>query len=659
MVQPATPDRPAGDARGRHAIQTYALDRDPRATNAPGWLVGAARVPDVPGRGWAASAAQARTGQRADTALGPALVARAIADGGQPRLTQATVVELQRTIGNAGVTRLLVARCPDGEVPPEGCAECGKSPAQRQVAQAFPVQREAGDRPTIRFGSTGPAVSELQSRLVNTGASIEVDGDFGGRTLKAVKATQSAAGLSADGIVGPKTWGALDVGVQLPGGGTPPRGYRALLDQVGAAIGALRGAVPAGAEAPVSSIGSGRNPLRHALAQTATGATGAAVPTAPAAVQREDEEDEESLWDQATDAASGVLDEASEAAGEAWDAGAEAAGEVWDAGAEAAGEVWDAGAEAAGEVWDAGAEAAGEVWDAGAEAAGEVWDAGAEAAGGAWESTTDAAEQLWDGATQVVESFVDEVAGIPGALRERFGSEIAALEQVIKSLGQGFRLTDEEIAGMTKIVTGLMDGLDVDVTSDIESTCAAATQAVAFSQSSFKVSFEGLSDLNTKVSARLGGSAGHVNLAAFPSFTVTCWDGTGPSRTVGAAKVTAKGSATFPTPAEADEAKWRTQSADRPREIIGIRNYFSIVSAHEGEHVRIYKDAFSGAADQLKGLTESEAKTKFNSITCEAFKSQDSLDNSEGCVEVFGGKDSNKAGASACGLTPNAASSCP
>ena len=440
--------RPAEYAHGRHAIQTYALDRDPRATNAQAWLVGAARVPDLPGRGWAA-AGQGRDSQRADTALGPALVARTIADGGQPRLTPATVVQLQRTIGNAGVTRLLVARCKDGEVPAEGCHECGKPPpVQRRAAQVPPVQRQSGGRPTIRLGSTGPAVSELQSRLVRAGASIEVDGAFGGRTFMAVKATQAAAGLSADGIVGPKTWGAIEAGVQLPGGGTPPRGYRALLDQVSTAIGALRGAVPGTAEAaPVSAIGAARTvPPRHAMEP---------------AVQRQDEEDEdESLWDQATDAASGAWDEASEAAGEAWDYGTDAAGEAWDAASEQAGNAWDYGTEAAGEAWDAGTEAAGEIWDAGTEAAGEVWQQAEEAAGGAWESATDTVEQLWDGATQVVESFVDEVAAIPGAIRERFGSEIAVLEQVIKSLGQGFRLTDEQIAGMTEIVTGLMDGFD-------------------------------------------------------------------------------------------------------------------------------------------------------------------------------------------------------
>lgn len=41
---------------------------------------------------------------------------------------------------------------------------------------------------------------------------LEVDGDYGPKTKKAVAAFQSACGLSADGICGPKTWAALILG---------------------------------------------------------------------------------------------------------------------------------------------------------------------------------------------------------------------------------------------------------------------------------------------------------------------------------------------------------------------------------------------------------------------------------------------------------------
>jgi len=76
----------------------------------------------------------------------------------------------------------------------------------------------AASRPTLRQGSRGPAVAGLQSRLnlwllTNPGTSVPflvIDGDFGPNTRKAVIAFQKAMRLQADGVVGPKTWAALD-----------------------------------------------------------------------------------------------------------------------------------------------------------------------------------------------------------------------------------------------------------------------------------------------------------------------------------------------------------------------------------------------------------------------------------------------------------------
>jgi hypothetical protein len=65
------------------------------------------------------------------------------------------------------------------------------------------------DQPTLRRGSSGPAVRRLQSALVAAGHAISVDGDFGAQTEAAVRAFQTAAGLTADGIVGPATWSRL------------------------------------------------------------------------------------------------------------------------------------------------------------------------------------------------------------------------------------------------------------------------------------------------------------------------------------------------------------------------------------------------------------------------------------------------------------------
>jgi len=61
----------------------------------------------------------------------------------------------------------------------------------------------------LRIGDRGPDVRRLQEQLNAKGASIGVDGDFGEKTQDAVKAFQQQQGLTADGVVGPKTIKAL------------------------------------------------------------------------------------------------------------------------------------------------------------------------------------------------------------------------------------------------------------------------------------------------------------------------------------------------------------------------------------------------------------------------------------------------------------------
>lgn len=60
---------------------------------------------------------------------------------------------------------------------------------------------------TLRLGSTGPKVQELQKKL-----NLIPDGKFGPITEEAVKAFQKSKGLTADGIVGSATWNALNAG---------------------------------------------------------------------------------------------------------------------------------------------------------------------------------------------------------------------------------------------------------------------------------------------------------------------------------------------------------------------------------------------------------------------------------------------------------------
>jgi hypothetical protein len=64
---------------------------------------------------------------------------------------------------------------------------------------------------TLRLGSKNEFVIMLQTALRNAGLyKGTIDGTFGSTTDQAVKLFQTSAGLSADGIVGPKTWEAIN-----------------------------------------------------------------------------------------------------------------------------------------------------------------------------------------------------------------------------------------------------------------------------------------------------------------------------------------------------------------------------------------------------------------------------------------------------------------
>lgn len=64
--------------------------------------------------------------------------------------------------------------------------------------------------PTLRKGSTGPYVKELQ-HLLNKAINVKLieDSIFGEKTYKAVRKYQDEKGLVIDGIVGRKTWTSL------------------------------------------------------------------------------------------------------------------------------------------------------------------------------------------------------------------------------------------------------------------------------------------------------------------------------------------------------------------------------------------------------------------------------------------------------------------
>ena len=79
--------------------------------------------------------------------------------------------------------------------------------------------RTTATLPEIQTGSYGSAVSVLQGLLDmmgyigSNGKALDIDGDFGGNTAYALKAFQTAAGLTVDGVCGEKTWNKLKSGL--------------------------------------------------------------------------------------------------------------------------------------------------------------------------------------------------------------------------------------------------------------------------------------------------------------------------------------------------------------------------------------------------------------------------------------------------------------
>lgn len=76
------------------------------------------------------------------------------------------------------------------------------APAPVFVPEGFPGE-------VLRRGSSGIHVVQVQQRLRNRGWSIEIDGEYGRATETVVKKFQAEKSLTADGIVGQKTWDAM------------------------------------------------------------------------------------------------------------------------------------------------------------------------------------------------------------------------------------------------------------------------------------------------------------------------------------------------------------------------------------------------------------------------------------------------------------------
>lgn len=82
-----------------------------------------------------------------------------------------------------------------------------------------PIPDPTENRATIRKGDKGDNVKQAQNMLLALGYNLPkygADGSFGNETDTAVRAFQRDEGLDVDGVIGAKTWAALDKAINSP-----------------------------------------------------------------------------------------------------------------------------------------------------------------------------------------------------------------------------------------------------------------------------------------------------------------------------------------------------------------------------------------------------------------------------------------------------------
>lgn len=107
---------------------------------------------------------------------------------------------------------------------------------------------------TQSVGNRGIDVQAIQYLLQQHGHSLSADGVFGSGTKSAVQSFQSSRGLTADGVVGPQTWGALAVTIRRGSTGPAVKALQAQLNQKRFSGLAVDGVFGAGTESAVISF---------------------------------------------------------------------------------------------------------------------------------------------------------------------------------------------------------------------------------------------------------------------------------------------------------------------------------------------------------------------------------------------------------------------
>ncbi|GAA3385320.1 hypothetical protein GCM10017750_63460 [Streptomyces racemochromogenes] len=159
-----------------------------------------------------------RASRRAAALLVPAAVLMALAGPAQESLAYGRAQYPAQSAGNRGTDVLALQRllASQGQsAPADGVFGASTTAAVKRFQASHRLAADgivgaatwAALAPTLKEGASGPAVSALQSELnAKAGAGLGVDGKFGAGTRAAVRRFQTAAGLGADGVVGPATW---------------------------------------------------------------------------------------------------------------------------------------------------------------------------------------------------------------------------------------------------------------------------------------------------------------------------------------------------------------------------------------------------------------------------------------------------------------------
>ena len=122
-----------------------------------------------------------------------------------------TVIEAMNTISGVTTSKVTAGKWTHwGEL--TGVDYAGANNSEFTIQNSEFMETDT-NRPTLRKGSKGETVTEMQALLDRLGydlGSYGVDGDFGRATETAVRSFQSDHRLAVDGVCGPATWGELE-----------------------------------------------------------------------------------------------------------------------------------------------------------------------------------------------------------------------------------------------------------------------------------------------------------------------------------------------------------------------------------------------------------------------------------------------------------------